>query len=88
MKISGEMASVINIVKKDQDGSKKSGAVDAGKKDNALDVVSVENRQAASIQVENLDQAKSLIQDINRDLQNHSGNLYSVNSARLSSLIS
>lgn len=88
MKISGEMSNVVNIIRKDSDGSKKTSSSDMRSKDNAADVVSVENRHAASVQVENLDQARSLIGDISKDMANHSSDLHNLNSERLATLIS
>ena len=88
MKISGEIANVINIIKKDEQ-QKKSEAeknIDAGYVE---DIVTVENRQASANRVENVEQARDLLNDVTKNLEDYSSaGLYNINSERLAGLIS
>jgi hypothetical protein len=87
MKISSEMPSVINLVKKDEEYQKKTkGAGEA--KSTVSDVVSVENKAASRSQVENVDEARVLLSDVMKDMGKTSASVHNLNQYRISQLIS
>ncbi len=88
MKISPEMANVINVVSKEKDAKGQRKVEDEKKLGGMADVVTVENRQASRSQVENVEQARQLLDDVARQLKQTSAGLYHLNSSRVSKLIS
>lgn len=85
MKITGEIANVINIVKKNDAQTRRTEAGDA--RAGAYDSVAVENKQAAGVSVANLDEARNLVQNITSGLNSNPAELHKLNSQRLTNLI-
>ena len=67
MKISSEMPSVLNLVKKDEEYRNR--ASDKGDGRSAVtDVVSVENKAASRSRVESVEEARALLTDVMKEM--------------------
>jgi hypothetical protein len=88
MKINPEIANVINVVSKDKEAKGQKKTEDETKLSGMADIVTVENKQASRSKVENVEQAKQLIEDVTKRLRDNSSGLYHLNSSRVSKLIS
>jgi hypothetical protein len=88
MKINPEIANVINVVSKDKETKGQKKVADERKPGGMADIVTVENKQASRSKVENVEQAKQLLDDVTKRLQDSSSGLYNLNSSRVSKLIS
>lgn len=86
MKITGEIANVVNIVRKN-DPQQRRAENSAEAKSQAYDSVAVENKQAAGATVENLDEVRDLVQNVTSGLTENPAKLHNLNSDRLASLI-
>lgn len=87
MKINPEISSVINLVRKDSDYSKKNEEkVEDQRK--VADIVSVENSAASRTYVENVEQARALLSDVMNGMDDSSASLHSLNQYKISQLIS
>jgi len=88
MKIGPEIANVINVVSKDKETKGQKKVEDERKPDGMTDVVTVENRHASRSQVENVEQAKQLLDNVTKQLKETSSGLHQLDSSRVSKLIS
>jgi response regulator RpfG family c-di-GMP phosphodiesterase len=86
MKITPEIANVINVVTKDKETQKKNE--DERTLSKVADIVSVENKQASRSRVENVEEAKQLLADVTKQLESTAVGLYNINSSRVSRIIS
>ena len=87
MKINPELSSVINMVKKENGYQKK--AQDAGEQQQKVeDIVSVENAVASRSHVENVEEARALLSDVMKDIEDNSAGVHELNQYRISRLIS
>ena len=89
MKITPELANSITVVNREKEGSgpqKASGSssVDPG----VVDIVSVENMQAARSRVETVEEAKNILYLVTGNMKDVSQDLYSLNQYRISQIIS
>jgi hydroxylamine reductase (hybrid-cluster protein) len=88
MKVNPEIANVINVVSKDKEARDQKKIEDERKLGGMADVVTVENKQASRSKVENVEQAKQVLDDVTKRLGESSAGLYHLNSSRVSKLIS
>lgn len=86
MKINPEVGTLINIVKQGDKFEKKSVDANAQRKTIA-DFISLENRQASSTKVENVEDAKEMLSQVVDKMPSQSTNLYTLNLQRVMSLI-
>lgn len=86
MKINPEMANLVNVVRKESGQNRKPSATGDEKK--IADIITVENQRAAATEVDTMEQAKSLIAEVNRDLGDNPDDVYALNSRRVMSLLS
>jgi len=87
MKINPELGNIINLVKKDESCQKKTQEK-SETKDQVADIISVENKQASGSRLDTVEQAKDLLTNVTKEIENYSVGLYNVNNQRISSLIS
>ncbi|MGC9325796.1 MAG: hypothetical protein ACP5G0_13730 [Desulfomonilia bacterium] len=89
MKINPELAHTINVVNKEKEEAtpprKTTQSHDL--EPNIVDIISVENRQAAKSQVDSVEEAKDLLLRVTKNLEDVSPDLYSLNQHRISQLI-
>ena len=87
MKINPELSSVINMVKK-ENGYQKRTQEAGEQKQKVEDMVSVQNTVASRSQVENVEEARALLSDVMKDMNNTSTDVHELNQYRISRLIS
>ena len=87
MKINPEITSVINMVKK-ENGYQKKTQETPEQQQKVEDIVSVENTVASRSHVENVEEAKALLSDVMKDIENNSEGVHELNQYRISRLIS
>jgi hypothetical protein len=87
MKINPEISSVINMVKKEE-GYQKKGQESQEQQQKVADIISVENAIASRSHVESVEEARSLLSDVMKDMENHSTEVHDLNQYRISKLIS
>jgi Spy/CpxP family protein refolding chaperone len=87
MKINPELSSVINMVKK-ENGYQKKTQETGEQKQKVEDMVSVQNAVASRSQVENVEEARALLSDVMKDMDNTSTGVHELNQYRISRLIS
>ena len=87
MKINPELSSVINMVKK-ENGYQKRTQETGEQKQKVEDMVSVQNTVASRSQVENVEEARALLSDVMKDMNNTSTDVHELNQYRISRLIS
>lgn len=87
MRINPEMPNVINLVKKEEDYQKKAQEKEDAQ-DRVNDIVSIENKAASGSQVENVEEARVLLSDVMKEMENSSSSLHTLNQQRISQLIS
>jgi diphthamide synthase (EF-2-diphthine--ammonia ligase) len=88
MKVNPELGNVINIVTKEKDSDYKKKTQDVRSQGRIADIVSVENKQASGSRVENVEEAKKILSNVTKGLENVSSGLYSLNYQRVSKVIS
>ena len=87
MKINSEISSVINMVKKENEYQKRTQ--ETGELQQRVeDIVSVENAVASRSHVENVEEARALLNDVMKDMENTSTGVHELNQYRISKLIS
>jgi len=87
MKINPELSSVINMVKK-ENGYQKRTQETGEQKQKVEDMVSVQNTVASRSQVENVEEARALLSDVVKDMNDTSTDVHELNQYRISRLIS
>ncbi len=87
MKVSPELGSVINIIKKEKDEQYQRKVQDDLAQERIEDIVSVENRQASRSRVESVDEARAILSSVTRDMESVSSDLYKMNFQRVSKII-
>ncbi len=87
MKINPEISNVVNLVKKDGDHQKRAQEKVEGQS-RMEDIVSVENRAASRSEAENVEEARELLTDVMRKMENSSADVHNLNQYRISQLIS
>ncbi|HOO36802.1 MAG TPA: hypothetical protein PLU81_01875 [Deltaproteobacteria bacterium] len=87
MKINPELSSVINMVKK-ENGYQKRTQETGEQKQKVEDMVSVQNTVASRSQVENVEEARALLSDVMKDMNDTSTDVHELNQYRISRLIS
>lgn len=86
MKITGEIANVVNIVRKNDPQQRNAeNTTEASSK--AYDSVTVENKQASGVTIENLDEVRDLVQNVTSGLTQNPSRLHNLNAERLANLI-
>lgn len=85
MKINPEANTVINIVKYGSPQPKKAESNE--QKQRIADTITLENKQASTSQVRNVEEAKNLLNQIVHGIQDSSANLHSMNLERVINLI-
>lgn len=86
MKISSEMSSVLNLVKKDEGYRERVRENDEGRSA-VTDVVSVENKAASRSRVESVEEARALLSEVMREMGKASSSVHNLNQSRISQLI-
>jgi len=86
MKISSEMPSVLNLVKKDEEYRNRASDKDEGRSA-VTDVVSVENTAASRSRVESVEEARVLLTDVMKEMDKASSSVHNLNQSRISQLI-
>ena len=86
MKINPEISSVINMVKKENGYQKRTQ--ETGEQQKVEDIVSVENAVASRSHVENVEEARALLSDVMKDMENTSTGVHELNQYRISKLMS
>ncbi|HPW68169.1 MAG TPA: hypothetical protein PLA82_01785 [Deltaproteobacteria bacterium] len=87
MKINPEISNVINLVKKDADHQKKTQEK-VESQSRMEDIISVENRAASRSKAESVEEARELLADVMRRMENLSADVHNLNQHRISQLIS
>ncbi len=87
MKVSPEMGSVINVIKKEKDEQYQKKVQDDLAQERIEDIVSVENRQASRSRVESVEEAREILSAVTKDMENVSSSLYKLNFQRVSKII-
>ena len=87
MKINPEISNVINLVKKDADHQKKTQEK-VESQSRMEDIISVENRAASRSKAESVEEARELLADVMRRMENSSADVHNLNQHRISQLIS
>ncbi|HDP24268.1 MAG TPA: hypothetical protein ENN34_02385 [Deltaproteobacteria bacterium] len=89
MKINPKVASSINVVSREQTGSGAKKPSDSSSNDpGVVDIVSVENVQAARSRVETVEEAQNILSHVTGNMKDVSQELFSLNQYRISQLIS
>lgn len=86
MKINPEIINNIHIIKQDQKADKKTQGV-SKQQQKIADVISLENKHASKSHVDNVDQAKTLLSKVLKDLPSNTSGLYDLNLQQVMSLI-
>ncbi len=87
MKVNPEISSVINLVKKEEDFSKKTTEKEESR-DRVTDIVSIENKAASRSEVENVEEARVLLSDVMKGMEESASSPHNLNQYRISQLIS
>ena len=87
MKIDPEIASIINMVNR-EGGYQKKTQGSAGQMEHVTDIVSLENAAASRSQVDTVEEARALLNDVMKDMENYSTDVHDLNQYRISRLIS
>lgn len=87
MKINPEISNVINLVKKDADYQKRTQEK-IEDQSRMEDIVSVENRAASRSEAASVEEARELLTDVLRKMENSSAEVHNLNQYRISQLIS
>lgn len=87
MKVNPEMGNIVNVITKEKDAQYQKRAEDARAKELIADIVSVENKNASRSRVENVDEAKQILSQVTKEMENVSNSLYSLNFQRVSMVI-
>jgi hypothetical protein len=87
MKVSPEMGSVINVIKKEKDEQYQKKVQDDLAQERIEDIVTVENRQASRSRVESVEEAREILSAVTKDMENVSSSLYKLNIQRVSKII-
>lgn len=88
MKINPELAHTMNVVNKEEEEvTPRKTTQSHDLEPNIVDIISVENRQAAKSQVDTVEEAKDLLLRVTKNLEDVSPDLYSLNQHRISQLI-
>ncbi|MCD6569133.1 MAG: hypothetical protein J7L53_00330 [Deltaproteobacteria bacterium] len=85
MKINPEIINNIHIIKQDQKADKKTQGV-SKQQQKIADVISLENKHASKSHVDNVDQAKTLLSKVLKDLPSNTSGLYDLNLQQVMSL--
>ena len=85
MKINPEISSVINMVKKENGYQERTR--ETGEQQKVEDIVSVENAVASRSHVENVEEARALLSDVMKDMENTSTGVHELNQYRISKLM-
>jgi hypothetical protein len=88
MKVNPELGNVINVITKEKDAEYKKKIQDLKSQDRIEDIVSVENKQASGSRVENVEEAKKILSNVTKGIENVSSGLYRLNYQRVSKVIS
>ncbi len=86
VKINPEIINNIHIMKQDQKADKKTEGVDK-QQQKAADIISLENKHASKSHVDNVDQAKTLMSKVLKDLPSNTSGLYDLNLQRAINLV-
>jgi hypothetical protein len=86
MKIDPGMENVINIIKPEDKQQKRVEEISEQKK-RIVDTISLENRRASESHIENVEQAKHLLNQVVSSMQGSSSDLYNLNLHRVMNLI-
>lgn len=86
MKIDPGMGNVINIIKPEDRQQKRIEETPEQKKQ-IVDTISLENRRASESHIENVEQAKHLLNQVVSSMQGSSSDLYNLNLHRVMNLI-
>lgn len=87
MKVSPEMGSVINVIKKGKEEQYQKKVQDDLAQERIEDIVTVENRQASRSRVESVEEAREILSAVTKDMENVSSSLYKLNFQRVSKII-
>ncbi|HHO75400.1 MAG TPA: hypothetical protein ENN05_03095 [Deltaproteobacteria bacterium] len=87
MKINAETSSVINMVNRDS-GYQKKSQDSREEQQKVADIISVENVAASRSNVDSVEEAKALLDDVLKNIDNSSGDIHNLNQSRISRLIS
>lgn len=87
MKVSPEMGSVINIIRKEGGDRAQNKAEDAKARKAIEDVVSIENKQASGTDVKSVDDARRLLSSVLDGMKDVTSDLYAVDVHRVSSMV-
>lgn len=85
MKINPEASTIINIVKQDSPQAKK--AESSEQKQRIADTITLENKQASTSQVQNVEDAKNMLTQVVSGIQGRTSDLHTMNLDRVINLI-
>lgn len=85
MKVNPEASTVINIVKQSSPQPRKAESSD--QKQRIADTITLENKQASTSRVQNVEEAKNMLNQVVNDIQSSVSNLHSMNLERVINLI-
>lgn len=85
MKIN-DMGNVINVVKQNARSEKKA-ELTSDQKQRIVDTITLENKQASTSQVQNVEDAKEMLTQVVQDMEGHTSNLHNINIQRVINLI-